>query len=205
MGHARKPPRTTVRLRMKLTPANAGLALHGVRVEVLVTVFTGSPQRLRDRDVERAAGNRPQLFAFDSGSTQAWPAGKSTPERAEQFQLRVPASAPKRYPLLRSGAVGVAELLDCCSGDETTTIHRGECGHSAYCSMPRCGPRPGGAAPHRPSLRFQPCLGGLVARRPSPELEKLGWSEGRNLVVLEPLMAEGVNERLPALAAEFVA
>lgn len=38
-----------------------------------------------------------------------------------------------------------------------------------------------------------------------PELEKLGWTEGRNFVVLEPRTAEGANERLPALAAELVA
>ncbi len=38
-----------------------------------------------------------------------------------------------------------------------------------------------------------------------PELKKLGWSEGRNLVILEPRMAGGTNERLPALAAELVA
>ena len=37
-----------------------------------------------------------------------------------------------------------------------------------------------------------------------PELEKLGWTEGRNLVILEPRTAEGANERLPALAAELV-
>ena len=37
------------------------------------------------------------------------------------------------------------------------------------------------------------------------ELEKLGWTERRNLVLLEPRTAEGVNERLPALAAELVA
>ena len=38
-----------------------------------------------------------------------------------------------------------------------------------------------------------------------PELERLGWTEGRNIVVLEPRTAEGVNERLPALAAKLVA
>jgi len=37
-----------------------------------------------------------------------------------------------------------------------------------------------------------------------PELEKLGWTEGRNLVILEPRAAEGANERLPALAPELV-
>jgi putative ABC transport system substrate-binding protein len=38
-----------------------------------------------------------------------------------------------------------------------------------------------------------------------PELERLGWSEGRNLVILEPRVAEGANERLTELAAELVA
>jgi ABC-type uncharacterized transport system, periplasmic component len=37
-----------------------------------------------------------------------------------------------------------------------------------------------------------------------PELKKLGWTEGRNLVILEPRFAEGVHERLPALASELV-
>ncbi len=38
-----------------------------------------------------------------------------------------------------------------------------------------------------------------------PELDKLGWTDGRNIVILEPRTAEGRNERLPALAAELVA
>ena len=37
------------------------------------------------------------------------------------------------------------------------------------------------------------------------ELNKLGWTDGRNIVLLEPRIAEGRNERLPALAAELVA
>lgn len=37
------------------------------------------------------------------------------------------------------------------------------------------------------------------------ELEKLRWVDGRNVVFLEPRLAEGRNERLPALAAELVA
>jgi len=37
------------------------------------------------------------------------------------------------------------------------------------------------------------------------ELNKLGWSDGRNIELLEPRIAEGRNERLPALAAELVA
>lgn len=37
-----------------------------------------------------------------------------------------------------------------------------------------------------------------------PELEKLGWIEGRNYVMLEPRTAEGANERLQALADELV-
>lgn len=37
------------------------------------------------------------------------------------------------------------------------------------------------------------------------ELEKLGWTDGRNIVVLEPRTTEGANERLPSMAAELVA
>ena len=38
-----------------------------------------------------------------------------------------------------------------------------------------------------------------------PELEKLGWTDGRNIVLLEPRTTEGRNELLPPLAAELVA
>ncbi len=38
-----------------------------------------------------------------------------------------------------------------------------------------------------------------------PELEKLGWTDGRNVVVLEPRTAEARNERMPSLAVELVA
>src|SRR5258705_4342383 len=39
-----------------------------------------------------------------------------------------------------------------------------------------------------------------------PTLEKLGWSEGRNIVFLEPRTTDGRgNESLPSLAAELVA
>ena len=38
-----------------------------------------------------------------------------------------------------------------------------------------------------------------------PELEKLGWTEGRDFVFVEPRTADGANERLPILAAELVA
>ena len=37
------------------------------------------------------------------------------------------------------------------------------------------------------------------------ELEKLGWTDGRNIVLLEPQTTDGANERLPAVAAEIVA
>jgi len=37
------------------------------------------------------------------------------------------------------------------------------------------------------------------------ELEKLGWADGRNIVLLEPRTAEGRNELLPSMAAEIVA
>jgi len=38
-----------------------------------------------------------------------------------------------------------------------------------------------------------------------PELEKLGWVDGRNIIFLQPRTTEGANERLPAAAAELVA
>lgn len=37
------------------------------------------------------------------------------------------------------------------------------------------------------------------------ELQKLGWTDGRNIVLLEPRTAEGRNELLPPMAAEVVA
>ena len=36
------------------------------------------------------------------------------------------------------------------------------------------------------------------------ELEKLGWTYGRNIILLEPRTSEGANDRLPAMAAELV-
>jgi putative ABC transport system substrate-binding protein len=38
-----------------------------------------------------------------------------------------------------------------------------------------------------------------------PELEKLGWVDSRNIILLEPRTTEGANDRLPAVAAELVA
>ena len=38
-----------------------------------------------------------------------------------------------------------------------------------------------------------------------PELEKLGWTHGRNIVFLELRTTEGRNERLPSVAGELVA
>ena len=38
-----------------------------------------------------------------------------------------------------------------------------------------------------------------------PELEKLGWVDGRNIVLMEPRTTEGRNEGLPSAAAELVA
>jgi ABC-type uncharacterized transport system substrate-binding protein len=37
------------------------------------------------------------------------------------------------------------------------------------------------------------------------ELEKLGWTDGRNITLLEPRTTEGANDRLPTMAAELVA
>ena len=38
-----------------------------------------------------------------------------------------------------------------------------------------------------------------------PELERLGWIDGQNILLLEPQTAEGKNERMPLMAAELVA
>src|SRR5213596_900690 len=38
-----------------------------------------------------------------------------------------------------------------------------------------------------------------------PMLEKLGWTDGRNIALLEPRTAAGRNELLPTLAVELVA
>ncbi len=37
-----------------------------------------------------------------------------------------------------------------------------------------------------------------------PELEALGWTDGRNIVLLEPRTTDGANDRLPSVAAELV-
>jgi len=37
------------------------------------------------------------------------------------------------------------------------------------------------------------------------ELEKLGWTDGRNIVLLEPRTAESRYDLLPSMAAEIVA
>ena len=65
----------------------------------------------------------------------------------------------------------------------------------------------GQAAPRRIGLLFpgsRADVEGLVNLL-RPELDKLGWTDGRNIVLLEPRIAEGRNDRLPALAAELVA
>jgi len=44
-----------------------------------------------------------------------------------------------------------------------------------------------------------------LLRELRPELEKLGWTDGRNIVFLELRTTEGKNDRLPAVAVELVA
>lgn len=51
---------------------------------------------------------------------------------------------------------------------------------------------------------FNRVAGDFLLRALRPELEKLGWTEGRNFVFLEPRTADGANERLMMLAAELV-
>ena len=71
----------------------------------------------------------------------------------------------------------------------------------------RLAPAQGQAAPRRIGYlsAFSRQAGDLLLGTLRPELEKLGWTEGRNFVFLEPRMADGANERLPILAAELVA
>ena len=38
-----------------------------------------------------------------------------------------------------------------------------------------------------------------------PELEKLGWTDGRDILLLEPRITGGDNTRLPSLASDLVA
>ena len=38
-----------------------------------------------------------------------------------------------------------------------------------------------------------------------PELAKLGWADGWNIILLDPRTTDGANDRLPAMAAELVA
>ena len=45
----------------------------------------------------------------------------------------------------------------------------------------------------------------VLLREVRLELEKLGWTAGRNIVFLELRMAEGKNDLLPAMAVELVA
>ena len=45
----------------------------------------------------------------------------------------------------------------------------------------------------------------VIVNQLRPELDKLGWTDGRNIVLLEARTAEGRNERLPKMAAELVA
>ncbi len=51
-----------------------------------------------------------------------------------------------------------------------------------------------------PSADIEVSLGLIRA-----ELDKLGWTDGRNIVLLEPRTAESRNELLPSMAAELVA
>lgn len=44
-----------------------------------------------------------------------------------------------------------------------------------------------------------------IVRELRPELDKLGWTDGRNIVFLELRTTEGKNDRLPAVAVELVA
>ncbi len=62
-------------------------------------------------------------------------------------------------------------------------------------------------APHRiaflgafPRADIEAALGQIRA-----ELERLGWTDGRNIVLMEPRTAEGRYELLPTMAAEIVA
>jgi putative ABC transport system substrate-binding protein len=71
----------------------------------------------------------------------------------------------------------------------------------------RLAPAQGQAAPHRVGFLsgFNRVAVASLLGTLRPELESLGWTEGRNFVFVGPRMADGANERLPVLAAELVA
>ena len=101
--------------------------------------------------------------------------------------------------------VALAIYSDSCSGVRRRTFVAAS---GATLLVVACLARAQGqAAPRRIGYlsAFNRVTGDLLLGTLRPELERLGWTEGRNLVFLEPRMAEGANERLPMLAAELVA
>jgi putative ABC transport system substrate-binding protein len=78
---------------------------------------------------------------------------------------------------------------------------------SALLVAARLAPAQGQAAPRRIGYLsgFNRVSVDLLLGNLRPELEKLGWSEGRDFVFVVPRMADGANERLPILAAEVIA
>src|SRR5688572_1089775 len=115
----------------------------------------------------------------------------------------VPLTHSLLYVLESSDAL--ANYSEGCSGVKRRTFVA--ISGSTLLVAARLAPAQGQAAPRRIGylsgfnrVTFDSLLGNL-----RPELEKLGWTEGRNFVFVEPRMADGANERLPVLAAEVVA
>jgi putative ABC transport system substrate-binding protein len=99
----------------------------------------------------------------------------------------------------------LAIYSDDCSGVTRRTLVA--VGGGILLVAARLAPAQSQAAPRRIGYlsAFNRVAGDSLLGALRTELEKLGWTEGRNLVFLEPRMADGANERLPLLAAEVVA
>ena len=67
------------------------------------------------------------------------------------------------------------------------------------------GAGPGSATPHRFPTAFPRADVEVTLSLIRAELEKLGWTAGRHVALLEPRTAEGRNELLPPMADELVA
>jgi putative ABC transport system substrate-binding protein len=67
---------------------------------------------------------------------------------------------------------------------------------------PTCGPKAGNNAPD--CFRVCPADVEGFLNQLRPELEKLGWTAGRNIMLLAPRTTDGKNERLPSAAVELV-
>ena len=123
-------------------------------------------------------------------------------QRVVRAYVRLEARLLYSYESHRTAS---ANDSDGCSGVKRRTLLAVSGGTLLVAA--RLGVAQGQATPRRIGLlsAFNRATADVMLGLLRPELEKLGWTERRNLVVLEPRVAEGANERLPALAAELVA